>query len=563
YIFYDSTNQKENHKLKEETGFETALREAKDDALLNQNKLQDSIITTTPKKSLSQRIKDEILHFWHGLKLLGVETSISTRLLWKLLKGLPLSRREYRQLKRTIGDLLRLVPLLVLVIVPFLEFAIPVLLKIFPNMLPSTFESKFQEEEKKKNLLLVRIKMAKFLQETVGEVALSGTAKADAAKEFSEFFSNVRTSGMPAPTEDVLRVARKFQDELTLNNMSRPQLVSLARFMNLNAFGTDSFLRNTINSRLLELKQDDQMIFLEGVKELTISELQYACSARGIVTQGVSPARMRSELQQWLELHLVHKIPSSILLLSHAFQTSSRLLNPGEDVLTAKAPVLQATLSSLPHQVVNETQLKISEQEGVATYKQRLDVVKEQEEMIQDELEQDAEQEAKKKAKIEEKKLLEQEAAKASESTTTPVVQVDAGADAPATSTETLVTTAASQPAPVPEVKPAEPTVGEPAVAPPATPTPVVAATTTATEDKDDELSENEIKNLAKALKAMSQDSALSDVKQDLVGLKEDRQEFIEVNKNKVNFRMWKNINNLHKKNHQNQLTDLEPQLIK
>jgi hypothetical protein len=33
--------------------------------------------------------------------------------------------------------------------------------------------------------------MAKFLQETVGEVALSGTSKTDAAKEFNEFFYNV------------------------------------------------------------------------------------------------------------------------------------------------------------------------------------------------------------------------------------------------------------------------------------------------------------------------------------------------------------------------------------
>ena len=38
---------------------------------------------------------------------------------------------------------------------------------------------------------MVRIKMAKFLQETVGEVALSGIAKQDAAKEFNDFFGRV------------------------------------------------------------------------------------------------------------------------------------------------------------------------------------------------------------------------------------------------------------------------------------------------------------------------------------------------------------------------------------
>jgi LETM1-like protein len=40
---------------------------------------------------------------------------------------------------------LRLVPFAVFIVVPFMEFLLPVALKLFPNMLPSTFEDKFQE----------------------------------------------------------------------------------------------------------------------------------------------------------------------------------------------------------------------------------------------------------------------------------------------------------------------------------------------------------------------------------------------------------------------------------
>ena len=47
------------------------------------------------------------------------------------------------QLRRTTSDLLRLIPFSVFVIVPFMEFLLPVALKLFPNMLPSTFEDKF------------------------------------------------------------------------------------------------------------------------------------------------------------------------------------------------------------------------------------------------------------------------------------------------------------------------------------------------------------------------------------------------------------------------------------
>jgi len=47
------------------------------------------------------------------------------------------------QLRRTTQDLLRVIPFAVFIVVPFMEFLLPVALKLFPNMLPSTFEDKF------------------------------------------------------------------------------------------------------------------------------------------------------------------------------------------------------------------------------------------------------------------------------------------------------------------------------------------------------------------------------------------------------------------------------------
>jgi LETM1 and EF-hand domain-containing protein 1 len=84
-----------------------------------------------------------------------------------------------------------MIPFIVILAVPFLEFALPVLLKLFPNMLPSTFESKFQEEEKKKKLLTIRLQVAKFLQDTVADMAVTGSSKSVVAKEFSDFFHKV------------------------------------------------------------------------------------------------------------------------------------------------------------------------------------------------------------------------------------------------------------------------------------------------------------------------------------------------------------------------------------
>jgi hypothetical protein len=45
-----------------------------------------------------------------------------------------------------------------------MELALPILLKLFPNMLPSTFEDKLKKEEEVKKRLLVKMEVAKFLQ---------------------------------------------------------------------------------------------------------------------------------------------------------------------------------------------------------------------------------------------------------------------------------------------------------------------------------------------------------------------------------------------------------------
>ena len=93
-----------------------------------------------------QAVKHELIHYWTGTKLLWANIGVSKDLTLKLMNGDSLSRREKRLLRRTTMDVLRVFPFLLFVIVPFLEFALPIFLKLFPNMLPSTFESSLQKE---------------------------------------------------------------------------------------------------------------------------------------------------------------------------------------------------------------------------------------------------------------------------------------------------------------------------------------------------------------------------------------------------------------------------------
>ncbi|RKP07289.1 LETM1-like protein-domain-containing protein, partial [Thamnocephalis sphaerospora] len=338
-------------------------------------------VSAKVKKPLKERIKDELLHYWHGTKLLAKEVKISYKLLWRMLKGDNLTRREQRQLRRTAGDLFRLVPFSVFLIVPFMELLLPVALKLFPGMLPSTFESKAEKEEKRRKLLKVRIDMAKFLRETIddGAVALRGKDSVN-TNEFVDFFINLRSSSKPLDIDQLLAIAKKFEDELTLDNLSRPQLLSMCRYMGINAFGTDTFLRYQLRNRMWEIKADDRLIAAEGIEELTPPELMHACMSRGLRTLGASVEEQRTALSHWINLHLEQKLPSTLLVLTYAFALLARTPSSAPEALWT-------TLSSLPDELVNEAHLKVSEAAGIATVKQRLDVIEEQEELIEDERE--------------------------------------------------------------------------------------------------------------------------------------------------------------------------------
>ena len=51
------------------------------------------------RRTIRQRVLDEIKHYYHGFRLLWIDTTIAGRMLWRVLNGHPLSRRERRQVR--------------------------------------------------------------------------------------------------------------------------------------------------------------------------------------------------------------------------------------------------------------------------------------------------------------------------------------------------------------------------------------------------------------------------------------------------------------------------------
>lgn len=344
--------------LAEDSVVEKSLKSLKD----KNKKLEEGGPVYSPpaqalqRKSIGQKVLDELKHYYHGFRLLWIDTKIAARTLWRILNGHTLTRRERRQFLRICADLFRLVPFLVFVVVPFMEFLLPVAVKLFPNMLPSTFETQSIKEERLKKQLRVKLELAKFLQDTIEEMALKNkAAKGSAAKDFSAFFQKIRETGERPSNEEIMRFSKLFEDELTLDNLTRPQLVALCKLLELQSIGTNNFLRFQLTMRLRSIKADDKLIAEEGVDSLNVKELQAACRARGMRALGVTEDRLREQLKQWLDLHLHQEIPTSLLILSRAMYLPDTL---------SPADQLKSTLQTLPEIVAKEAQVKAAEVEG-------------------------------------------------------------------------------------------------------------------------------------------------------------------------------------------------------
>jgi LETM1 and EF-hand domain-containing protein 1 len=197
-----------------------------------------------------------------------------------------------------------------------------------------------------------------------------------------------------------MKFSSLFENKLTLDNLDRSQLAGLCKLLGISTIGPDYFLRFTLHVKLRNLEADDKLIEDEGIDNLTVEELQAACRDRGMRSYGVSIERMRSQLQQWLDLHLNKRIPSTILLVSRALYLPENV--PQEDIL-------KAAIQSLPKAIDSITAVKIAEVSGERVDNtQRIEAIKREDEAIRKEKEDHEKDKVLSDDEIKKKKLAEQ-----------------------------------------------------------------------------------------------------------------------------------------------------------
>lgn len=98
----------------------------------------------------------------------------------------------------------------------------------------------------------------------------------------------------------------------------------------------------------------------------------------GMRSYGMSEERLKRQLEEWINLSLNEKVPPSLLLLSRA------LMLP-EEIPTAEK--LKATISSLSDAAAIQTRAAIGEREGIIDNKTQIEIIRDEQRKIKEELE--------------------------------------------------------------------------------------------------------------------------------------------------------------------------------
>lgn len=271
-------------------------------------------------------LKEQVLHLWHGSKLLALNTRIALRLKRQIMAGQKPTRRERQLLEKTTKDLLRLVPFSAFILIPGGELLLPVAVSIFPNLMPSTFTTKDQRRDRQIRDSLARgTARRRIFEHMVTQVLCSEAFSPDS--KGTPLFRAMATEGL-ADADSIRSLSKYFNDDgpLALGRLPRYVLRDLTVVSGTSSTFSARLKRSLLPTGLYEAvarhdidkhmefrKTDDLSLSRVDFATLTPGEIEHECTARNLRWFG-TPDALKVQLSDWISLSLDPDIPSHMLL---------------------------------------------------------------------------------------------------------------------------------------------------------------------------------------------------------------------------------------------------------
>ncbi|KAG8345471.1 putative LETM1 like protein [Trypanosoma vivax] len=261
-------------------------------------------------------IREGLRHLYHGFRLFFLNTRLAWKYSRQLKAGVALTRRERLLLESATKDLLRLVPFSFFILIPFSELLLPVALKMFPDLIPSTFETKSQGRNRIFTTAMGTLRARRQVMEF-----LSSTALVSFTKEQQEV---VRSSAMgeAVNANQIRLIASHFGRDGPFNVYNTPDSITLFLARTLGVYKMhhnllpsnimSPYMRRKIIRHYNSIRVDDRMLRLEGLDDLTDEELIKANIVRGM-RWTEDAETLRIQLEWWISLSRDPEVPYNTL----------------------------------------------------------------------------------------------------------------------------------------------------------------------------------------------------------------------------------------------------------
>ncbi|KEG14419.1 leucine zipper-EF-hand containing transmembrane protein 2 [Trypanosoma grayi] len=257
-----------------------------------------------------------IRHVYHGFRLFFLNTRLAWKYSRQLRAGVALTRRERQLLEGATKDLLRLVPFSFFIVVPFAELLLPVALKMFPDLIPSTFETESQGRNRAFSTAMGTLRARQRVMEY-----LTTTAFVSFTKEQQEVVRNCAT-GEALNAAQIRLIAPHFGRDGPLSVYSIPDNIALGLARKVGVFKTyhgffpskvmAPYMRRKIIRHYHNTREDDRLLRLEGLDDLTREELIKANIVRGM-RWSEDAETLRIQLEWWISLGRDPDVPYNTL----------------------------------------------------------------------------------------------------------------------------------------------------------------------------------------------------------------------------------------------------------
>ena len=310
------------------------------------SKLERNIRYYIIYQTIYKIISREIKHLGNGLSKLKEDlifTKEKTQAKWTNKFYVPTYSSETR-IHKFKQDLLKFFPFATFLTVPMMELLLPLWLVIFPNSIPSHFQS----ERARKETIQHRIRHRRLAVQDFILHLLIFMSQLEHEK-YIPLKDREEITGLKLSLEDgiiatgILQHKNIFSNYINLNTVPVPILTSLVQFLCLEpitglgvinrirlklgktAIPFDAvyvhwymkpLLKKALKRYISRIRQRDKMLSLEGINFRTEEELKIICFKRGIETENKSRDQLSSDLRIWLNISNFSNVSNFLLIFT-------------------------------------------------------------------------------------------------------------------------------------------------------------------------------------------------------------------------------------------------------